>query len=139
MFRSLAVAKRDSRLDWDRLGAREREILEALFARPDTSVAEVRDSLENPPTYSAVRGMLALLEQKGYVRHRRDGLRYLYSPTISRSSAQSTALKKLLETFFGGSPTKAVAALLDLPQDERDEMSIKELRKAVLAAQARGK
>jgi predicted transcriptional regulator len=133
------VTKRDSRLDWDRLGAREREILESLFARPDASVADVRDGLTNPPSYSAVRGMLALLEQKGYVRHRRDGLRYLYSPTMSTSTAQDTALKKLLETFFAGSPTKAVAALLDLPHDERDEMTIKELRKAVLTARERGK
>jgi predicted transcriptional regulator len=133
------MAKRDSRLDWDRLGAREREILESLFARSDASVADVRDSLGNPPSYSAVRGMLALLEQKGYVRHRRDGLRYLYSSTINTSTAQDTALKKLLETFFGGSPTKAVAALLDLPQDKHDEMTIKELRQAVLAARDRGK
>ena len=133
------MAQRDSRFGWDRLGAREREILEALFARPESSVAEVRDALANPPSYSAVRGMLALLEQKGYVKHRRDGLRYLYSPTVSTSAAQESALKKLLETFFGGSPTRAVAALLDLPEDEREVVTMKELRKAVLAVRSQGR
>jgi BlaI family transcriptional regulator, penicillinase repressor len=128
-----------SPLAWDRLGAREREIMESLFARQQATVAEVLASLKAPPSYSAVRGMLALLEQKGYVKHRRDGLRYVYSPNISTAVAQGTALKKLLDTFFGGSPARAVATLLDLPDDSRDELTIKELRKAVVAARRQGR
>jgi BlaI family transcriptional regulator, penicillinase repressor len=134
------LPKRDaSPLAWDRLGAREREIMESLFARQQATVAEVLASLKAPPSYSAVRGMLALLEQKGYVKHRRDGLRYVYSPNISTTAAQGTALKKLIDTFFGGSPARAVATLLDLPDDSRDELTIKELRKAVVAARRQGR
>jgi BlaI family penicillinase repressor len=134
------VPKRDaSPMAWDRLGAREREIMESLFARQQATVAEVLASLKAPPSYSAVRGMLALLEQKGYVKHRRDGLRYVYSPNISTTAAQGTALKKLVDTFFGGSPARAVATLLDLPDDSRDELTIKELRKAVVAARRQGR
>ncbi len=134
------MPKRDaSPMAWDRLGAREREIMESLFARQQATVAEVLASLKAPPSYSAVRGMLALLEQKGYVKHRRDGLRYVYSPNISTTAAQGTALKKLVDTFFGGSPARAVATLLDLPDDSRDELTIKELRKAVVAARRQGR
>ncbi|HEX9084085.1 MAG TPA: BlaI/MecI/CopY family transcriptional regulator [Gemmatimonadaceae bacterium] len=134
------MPKRDaSPLAWDRLGAREREIMESLFARQQATVAEVLASLKSPPSYSAVRGMLALLEQKGYVTHRRDGLRYVYSPNISTAAAQGTALKKLVDTFFGGSPARAVATLLNLPDDSRDELTIKELRKAVVAARRQGR
>lgn len=134
------MPKRDAEpLAWDRLGAREREILESLFARQQATVAEVLASLKTPPSYSAVRGMLALLEQKGYVKHRRDGLRYVYSPNISTTAAQGTALKRLVDTFFGGSPARAVATLLDLPDDSRDELTIKELRKAVVAARRQGR
>ena len=134
------MPRRDaSPLAWDRLGAREREIMESLFARQQATVAEVLASLKAPPSYSAVRGMLALLEQKGYVKHRRDGLRYVYSPNISTAAAQGTALKKLVDTFFGGSPARAVATLLDLPDDSRDELTIKELRKAVVSARRQGR
>ena len=126
-------------LDWDRLGAREREIMEALFARQEATVAEVLGNLKVPPSYSAVRGMLALLEQKNYVKHRRDGLRYVYSPNVNTAAAQGTALQKLVDTFFGGSPARAVATLLDLPDGSRDDVTIKELRKAVLAARKQGR
>src|SRR6476469_163049 len=124
-------------LAWETLGAREREILEVLFTRSEATGAEVREGLANPPSYSAVRGMLALLEQKGYVKHRQDGLRYVYSVAVSTSAARGTALRKLLDTFFGGSPERAVAALLDLPDQTAQELTLDELRAAVLAARKR--
>jgi BlaI family transcriptional regulator, penicillinase repressor len=133
------AARSATPLDWERLGAREREIMEALFARKEATVAEVLAGLKNPPTYSSVRGMLALLEQKGHVRHRRDGLRYVYAPVTSIASAQGSALKRLVDTFFGGSSARAVATLLELPHDSDDSLTIKELRKAVLKARERGK
>ena len=123
-------------LAWETLGAREREILEVLFTRSEATGAEVREGLANPPSYSAVRGMLALLEQKGYVKHRQDGLRYVYSVAVSTSAARGTALRKLLDTFFGGSPERAVAALLDLPEHAQD-LTLDELRAAVVAAKRR--
>ncbi len=124
-------------LPWEKLGAREREILEVLFTLREATVAEVRERLANPPSYSAVRGMLALLEQKEYVKHRRDGLRYVYSAAVSHSAARGTAVRRLLDTFFGGSPERAVAALLDLPDQAGKELTLDELRAAVLAARRR--
>jgi len=126
-------------LPWERLGAREREIVEILYSRGDATAAEVLESLASPPSYSAVRGMLALLEQKGYVKHRRDGLRYSYSATVDAKAARGTAVRKLLDTFFGGSPTRAVAALLELPDDGLDAVTVKELQQAVLAARKAGR
>ena len=126
-------------LSMHRLGAREREIMEALFAQNEATVAEVLASLDSPPSYSAVRGMLALLEQKGYVKHRRDGLRYVYSPSVNTAAAKGPALRKLVDTFFGGSPARAVATLLQLPENPNEELTIKELRKAVLAARKQGR
>jgi predicted transcriptional regulator len=126
-------------LSLDRLGAREREIMQSLFAQQEATVAEVLASLESPPSYSAVRGMLALLEQKGYVKHRRDGLRYVYSPGVNTAGAKGSAVQKLVDTFFGGSPARAVATLLELPEETDKELTIKDLRKAVLAARRQGR
>jgi BlaI family transcriptional regulator, penicillinase repressor len=103
--------------DLDALGARERQIMTALFRRGRASVADVRAELESPPTYSAVRGMLGLLEQKGFVTHARDGLRYVYSPTFSPLKAKRRALQDVVTTFFRGSPERAVSALLGLNED----------------------
>ncbi len=134
------MAKQNARqLSLDPLGAREREIVEALFARSEATVAEVRASLKSPPSYSAVRAMLTLLEQKGYVKHRRDGLRYVYSPSVDTDTAKGSAVQKLVDTFFGGSPARAVASLLELPQGADEELTIKDLRKAVLAARKHGR
>ena len=108
------------------LGARERQIIDALYKRGEASVAEVRAEIPSPPSYSAVRGMLGLLEQKGLVSHRRDGLRYLYSPTTAPGKAKRRALKHVVTTFFSGSPERAVSALLGL--DESTELDLDELR-----------
>lgn len=97
----------------EKLTRREREIMDALFALQDGASAEdVRERLIDPPSYSAVRAMLVRLEAKGFVRHREEGLRYIYVPTKSRVSAQRTALDKLVQVFFGGSPRETVTALL---------------------------
>jgi predicted transcriptional regulator len=97
----------------EKLTRREREIMDVLFALGDRgSAEEVRERLSDPPSYSAVRAMLVKLEAKGYVRHREEGLRYIYIPTKSRASAQRTALQKLVRVFFGGSPSQTVTALL---------------------------
>lgn len=95
------------------LSRREREIMDALFALGDGASAEdIRARLTDPPTYSAVRAMLAKLEAKGHIRHRAEGLRYVYSPTTSRATAQRKAVSQLTRVFFGGSPGHAAAALL---------------------------
>jgi predicted transcriptional regulator len=98
----------------EKLTRREREIMDALFALGErASAEEIRRRLTDPPTYSAVRAMLAKLEAKGYVRHREEGLRYVYAPTASRASARRAALQQLVRVFFGGSPGQTVTALLE--------------------------
>ena len=96
------------------LGRRERQIVEILYRLGRASVAEVRASLPDPPTYSAVRGMLNLLEQKGHLTHRCEGMRYVYAPAIAPGTARQSALRHLVSTFFGGSTTAAAAALLEM-------------------------
>ena len=97
----------------EKLTRREREIMDAIFALGDrASAEEVRARLSDPPSYSAVRAMLVKLEAKGYVRHREEGLRYVYVPTVSRSTAQRKALQQLMRVFFGGSPGQTATALL---------------------------
>jgi predicted transcriptional regulator len=98
------------------LGRRERQSMDVLYRLGRASVAEVLGELPDPPTYSAVRGMLRLLEDKGFVTHERDGLRYVYLPAGDPSQARRSALRHLVNTFFGGSGESAVAALLDLPE-----------------------
>jgi predicted transcriptional regulator len=97
----------------EKLTRREREIMDAIFALEGGASAEdVRERLSDPPGYSAVRAMLVRLEAKGFIRHREEGLRYVYFPTKSRSSAQRSALEKLVRVFFGGSRQDTVTALL---------------------------
>ena len=95
------------------LSRREREIMDVLFALGDeASAEEIRERLSDPPSYSAVRAMLAKLEAKGAIRHKEKGLRYVYAPTIARSAARKSAVKKLLDMFFDGSAGQAMTALL---------------------------
>jgi predicted transcriptional regulator len=95
------------------LTLREREIMDVVFALgPRASAEDIRSRLSNPPTDSSVRVMLARLEKKGYLKHERDGLRYLYSPAISRAAAKRTALQQYVRTFFGGSLRHMATALV---------------------------
>jgi BlaI family penicillinase repressor len=95
------------------LGRRERQIVEALYRLGPASVAEVRHALPDPPSYSAVRGMLNLLVDKRLVTFQQQGKRYLYRPVAPRGKVRRQALRNLVRTFFGGQPLDAVAALLD--------------------------
>src|SRR4051794_6281389 len=94
------------------LGARERQIMDVIYQLGEASVAEVLAKLPDPPTYSAVRTMIRLLETKGLLRHRQVGTKYVYRPAHSREAAKRSALKHLMQTFFAGSATDAVAAIL---------------------------
>ena len=109
------------------LTRRERQIMDALHELGDEASAEqIRERLPDPPGYSAVRALLARLEAKGAIRHKEKGLRYVYSPTGSRSTARRSALRRLIRVFFGGSREEAVSALLeaeDWSPDELEEMS----------------
>ena len=94
------------------LSRRERQIMEIVYARGEATAAQVLESLPDPPSYSAVRALLAILEQKGQLKHRAEQGRYVYAPTRRRAKAGRSALVRVLETFYEGSLEKAVAALL---------------------------
>ena len=106
------------------LSRRERQIIDILYANGRATAAEVQAALPDPPSYSAVRAMLRILEDKGHVRHEQDGPRYIYLPTVGRDNAQRSALHHMLKTFFGGSAEQAISALLD---DTSGRMSPAEL------------
>ena len=107
----------------EKLSRREREIMDALFALGDHgSAEEIRERLHDAPSYSAVRAMLVKLEAKGFVRHREEGLRYVYMPTTSRATAQRRALQKIVSVFFAGSKSQTVTALLKHEQWTDDEI-----------------
>jgi len=95
------------------LSRRERQIMDVIYRLGQASAADVLENLPDPPSYSAVRALLRVLEAKGHVRHKRDGARYLFLPTQPRQHAARSALRRLLQTFFDNSAEKAVAALLD--------------------------
>src|SRR3954468_21768779 len=95
------------------LSRREREIMDLLFAAEGLTAAEVRERMPDPPGYSAVRALLRILEEKGHVRHEERGPRYVFSPVVSPAKARKSAMKALVQTFFGGSSEQAVAALID--------------------------
>ncbi len=110
------------------LSRRERQIMEILYQRGKASASEVREAMEDAPSYSAVRAMLRVLEEKGHVRHQEEGLKYVYLPTMAREKAKRSAVKHLLDTFFSDSPEQVVAALLDvsatrLTREELDRMA----------------
>jgi BlaI family penicillinase repressor len=114
----------------EKLSRREREIMDALFALGNQgSAEEIRGRLTDPPSYSAVRAMLAKLEAKGVIRHREEGLKYVYVPTTSRATAQRKALQKIVSVFFGGSKSQTVTALLK--QETWTDDEIDALRAAI--------
>ena len=94
------------------LTRRERQIMDILLRRGHATAAEVMNDMPGSQTYSTIRTQLRVLEEKGFVRHQDDGVRYVYTPAVDRKSARQSALKHLVETFFEGSAEQAVAALL---------------------------
>jgi predicted transcriptional regulator len=117
------------------LSRRERQIIDILYAQGRCTAAEVQSALPDPPSYSAVRAMLRILEEKGHVRHQQDGPRYVYLPTVARENAKRSAMRHMLQTFFDGSAEQAISALLD---DSSSKLSDRELdRLAHLIEQAR--
>jgi len=110
------------------LSRRERQIMDVIYREGRATAAEVLEQLPDPPSYSAVRAMLRVLEEKGHLKHKQMGPRYIFVPTVPRESAQRSALRHLLKTFFEGSREKMVAALLNdssasLPAEELDRLA----------------
>ena len=121
------------------LSRRERQIMDIVYRRGEASVSEVLGDLAEAPGYSAVRSFLRILEEKGHLKHKKEGPRYIYLPTRSREHASRTALKRVLQTFFDGSVEQAVAALLDVSDAELTEKQLNELAKVIKQANGKGK
>lgn len=110
------------------LSKRERQIMDILYRLGQASAAEVQSNLPDPPSYSAVRATLRILEEKGHVQHQQDGPRYVFRPAVARDKATRSAIRHLVKTFFNGSAEQAVATLLDestskLTTEELDRLS----------------
>ncbi len=99
----------------DPLSRRERQIMDVVYRLGRATAAEVLEALPDPPSYSSVRALLRVLEEKGHLRHEQDGPRYVFLPTVPRDKARRSALRQLVQTFFEGSTAQAVAALLGEP------------------------
>ena len=110
--------------------------MDILYQRGRASASEVHEALPDPPTYSAVRAKLRVLEEKGHIRHEEEGLHYVYMPTVGRDRAKRSALNHLLDTFFEGSTEQAVAALLDMSSAKLSEPELDRL--AGLIEKAKG-
>ena len=121
------------------LSRRERQIMDVLHTQNSGTVAEIRAGLTAPPSYSTVRALLRILEEKGHVRHRQEGARYVYLPSQSRKRASQSALKRILATFFGGAVDHAVAALLDASDKKLSESDLEKLQNIINQARKKGK
>jgi predicted transcriptional regulator len=121
------------------LSRRERQIMDVLHARGEASAAEVLEALPDPPSYSAVRALLRILEQKGHIKHREDGARYVYLPKASQKSASRSALHRVVTTFFQGSVSKAVAALLEHDDLKISDAEMAELKRLIEKSRKEGR
>jgi len=121
------------------LSRRERQIMDIVYREGRVAVADVQRLLPEAPGYSAVRAMLRVLEEKGHLRHRQQGPRYVYEATLPRDRARRSALRRMLRTFFDDSPGDAVAALLDLSGDDLTEEELARLSALIADARRKGR
>jgi len=121
------------------MSRRERQILDVLHRRGSASAAEVQESLADAPSYSAIRALLRVMEEKELVTHSESGRTYVYRPAVSARAARRTALRHVVSTFFGGSVEEAAAALLDLPDTALDPEARRRLERKIASARREGR
>lgn len=121
------------------LSRRERQIMDVVYRLGEATVAEVRASIADAPSYSAVRALMRVLTEKGELTHTQDGPRYVYRPTTPREEASASALQRVLSTFFDGSPSQAMAALMDLSSGDLTDDELDELETLVHNARREGR
>ena len=121
------------------LSRRERQIMDIVYRLGEATAADVMDNLPDPPSYSAVRALLRILEEKTHLRHRQEGPRYVYQPTVSVDKAKQSALRHVVTTFFDDSVSQAVAALLDLNHDDLSDAELARLARLIDQAQEEGR
>ncbi len=121
------------------LSRRERQIMDVLYRRGRATAADVLDGIPDPPSYSAVRAMLRILETKGHIRHEEDGRAYVYMPVTRRVDARQSALSHLLKTFFDNSAEQAVAALLAIKGEKMSEAELDRMSSMIESAKKEGR
>jgi BlaI family penicillinase repressor len=121
------------------LSRRERQIMDIIYEMKEATAVQVLERLPSPPSYSAVRALLRVLENKGHLAHRQDGPRYVYKPLLAKEKASRSALQHLLKTFFDNSTEDVVAALLDISTDDLSEEDYARLVELIRKAQAEGR
>lgn len=120
----------------NKFSRRERQIMDVLYERKEASAQEVLDGMEDPPSYSSVRALLARLLEKGAVTHRQEGAKYIYAPAVAVDDARESAVKRLVNTFFEGSALQAVNALLGGKDNQLSDTELDELEQAIAKAKA---
>lgn len=121
------------------LSRRERQIMDIIYEAEEATAVQVMERLPNPPSYSAVRALLRVLEEKGHLTHKQDGPRYVFLPTLPREQARRNALKHVLDTFFDGSAEQVVAALLDMSDEELSDERYQRLSQMIEEARQEGR
>ena len=121
------------------LSRRERQIMDIIYELNEATVAQVLDRIPNPPSYSAIRALLRVLEEKGHLLHKQEGPRYIYSPTLSREKARKNALKHVMKTFFDNSTEDIVAALLDISDDNLSKQDYQRIQELIKKARKEGR
>lgn len=120
------------------LSRRQRQIMDIIYAQGKASAAQVRQAMSDPPSYSSVRTLLRILEEKGHLQHRDEGGRYIFLPTRSRTQASRSAMRRMLDTFFEGSAEQALAALLDVSKAAAAPKELARLAKLIDQARKEG-
>lgn len=121
------------------LSRRERQIMDVIYELNEATAAQVLERLPNPPSYSAVRALLRVLEEKGHLNHKQDGPRYVFVPTLPREEARQSALKHLLDTFFDGSTEEVMAALLNISEEKLSQQDYERLSELIEKARKEGR
>jgi predicted transcriptional regulator len=121
------------------LSRRERQIMDVVYRRGSATVADVRADIPEPPSYSAVRALMRVLTEKGHLVHAQEGPRYVYTATTPREEARASALERVLRTFFDGSATDAMAALMELSAEEMSEEELDQLESMIENARREGR
>lgn len=121
------------------LGRRERQIMEVVYRLGRATASEVRGELPDPPSYSAVRAMLRILEEKGHLDHAQEGIRHVYFPTVAHEDVRESAMRNVVRTFFAGSTAAAMAALLDGAHEPPSEAELDAFEKMIQQAREAGR
>lgn len=128
------MPKKQAKIKIESLPPRERQVLDAVYRLSEAGVGDVLEAMENPPGYSAVRATLNVLVQKGFLQYRNEKNRYLYRPVLPMEKAPRSILRNLVDTFFAGRPTAAVAALLDVGADDLTDDDLEEMEAMIRRA-----